>query len=82
MSSKYRSRRTSRQTVNDGWSPAEDEVICLLLSGRVACGKEIARELRRPVPTVYEQLRRIRGRIGVRSNAQAVAVLMRERMAV
>ncbi len=58
---------------------AEEQVICLLLSGEVACGKEIARRLCRPVPTTFEQLRRIRARVGVRSNAQLVAVLARER---
>ncbi len=71
-------RRPRQFPANGGWSDAENDVICLLLSGRVACGKEIARELHRPVPTTYEQLRRIRGRVGVRSNAQLVAVLLQE----
>lgn len=65
-----RQRRTRR-----GWPEAEAEVICLLLSGEVACGKEIAHRLHWPVTTTYERLRRLRGRVGVRSNAQLVAVL-------
>ena len=84
MSAQEMSRRPRRQAVKeaDRFSPAEHDVICLLLSGEVACGKEIARRLHRPVPTVYAQLSRIRGRVGVRSNAQLVAVLAREQVAV
>lgn len=60
------------------FTQAEEDVICLLMSGEVACGKEIAHRLHRPVTTVYEQLHRARCRIGVRSNAQLVAVLARQ----
>lgn len=80
--SKYTTRQRQRQAANRRPSDEEEGVICLLLSGECASAKEIAHRLGQPVPTTYERLRRYRARIGVRSNAQLVAVLLRERMAV
>lgn len=81
MSSKWSSRRAARSTVNDGWSPVEHEVICLLLSGECASAKEIAYLMDSPLTTTYERLRRIRDRMDVRSDLQLVVKLIREKAA-